>query len=254
MVQELITIKLIADIIDNPNAKVFVCEDSDVVIIGTNIYTKVFDALTMEIYKLCQIANIREFASLHDVDNSWPLLYKIAKDKYNPIVDNKHAAEKQEQDLQKNMNKEICLSGKNIDPNLLRTISDRRQRRNSTNILIVEDDAFSRKLIRNVLSKEYGVVDVEDGQDALQSYALIAPDVTFLDIDLPDFNGHEILQAILRLDPNAYVIMLSGNSDQDNVIRAIKEGAKGFVAKPFLKDRLYKYINECPSILAKQGA
>lgn len=251
VVQELLTIKLIAEVIDNPDAKVFVCEDSDVMILGANIYTRNFDALTYEIYKTCQIQNIREFTSMYDLDNSWPLLYKIAKDKYQPILDAKELEKNSQIEQQKTVSKEVCLSGKNLDQQLVKTISQRRQKRNDTNILIVEDDAFSRKLIRNVLSKEFGVVDVEDGQDALQSYALISPDVTFLDIDLPDFNGHEILKALLAIDPEAYVVMLSGNSDQDNVIRAIKAGAKGFVAKPFLKDRLYKYINECPSIVTK---
>lgn len=252
IVQELITIKLISDILDNPNAKLFICQDSDIIIIGENIYTRTYDALTYEIYKLCQIREIRDFTSLYDVNNSWPQLYKIAKDKYEPILQTAMAQKEHEIVQHKTAEKEICLSGKNIDPNILKTISERRQRRHETNILLVEDDAFSRKLIRNVLTKEHGVVDVEDGKDALQSYALISPDVTFLDIDLPDFNGHEVLQAILRLDPHAYVVMLSGNSDQDNVIRAIKAGAKGFVAKPFLKDRLYKYIHECPTIQTKQ--
>jgi len=121
------------------------------------------------------------------------------------------------------------------------------------NILIVEDDGFSRKLIRNILNKEYEVIDVEDGKDALQSYALISPDVTFLDIDLPDVSGHEILTTILKIDPEAYIVMLSGNSDQDNVIRAIKAGAKGFVTKPFQKDRLFKYISDCASVVGKKA-
>ena len=74
----------------------------------------------------------------------------------------------------------------------------------------------------------------------------------FLDIDLPDVNGHEVLSSILKIDANAHIIMLSGNSDQENVVNAIKAGAKGFVAKPFLKDRLYKYIDECPMIMHKK--
>ena len=251
LVQELLTLKIIADIIENPHAKVFVCEDMDVIIIGQNIFTRTFDELTIEIYNLCQITIIREFSKFYDVDNSWPRLYNLAKNKYQPILDRKRSETEFEAIQRKTLEKQTVLSASHVDKKLIASIAERRLRRSEINILIVEDDAFSRKLIRNVLNKQYHVIDVEDGKDAVETYILISPDIIFLDIDLPDINGHEILESILKIDPSAYIVMLSGNSDQDNVIRAIKEGAKGFVTKPFVKDRLYKYISECPTVQKK---
>ncbi len=87
---------------------------------------------------------------------------------------------------------------------------------------------------------------------ALDKYTNIAPDILFLDINLPDVTGHELLEKILILDPDAYVIMLSGNCDRDNITQAISKGAKGFIAKPFTKDKLFQYIDRCPTIALKQ--
>ena len=236
--QELLTAEIINDVLENPDAKIFICEDSDVIIVGPNIFTKTYDKLNQVIYQLLQFPKLHEILKLYDVDNSWPTLYKIVKDKCANI-ESKNIAEQaaQKQKAQDEM-KETILRSDNLSQDLIKTIKERRARRSSINVMIVEDDGFSRKLVRNILNKTYEVIDVEDGKDALNSYVIISPDIIFLDIDLPDINGHEILQKLLKIDSEAYVVMLSGNSDQDNVIRAIKSGAKGFVTKPFLKDRL----------------
>lgn len=252
LVQELLTTEMINGVLANPAAKTFICEDSDLIIIAPNIFTRDYDQLTIEMYNLCKITNFEQYAKLYDLDNSWPVLYNIAKEKYSLIEQRTQQKIEVEVEKIKRQEKKDILSAKQIDPQLLATIADRRDKRHTPHILVVEDDAFSRKLIRNILSKEYDVIDVEDGQDALQSYAFISPDVVFLDIDLPDVNGHELLAAFQRIDKDAYIIMLSGNSDQENVIKAIKAGAKGFVTKPFVKDRLFSYIEESPTVAAKK--
>ena len=77
-------------------------------------------------------------------------------------------------------------------------------------------------------------------------YVTHAPDVLFLDIELPDITGHDVLQKVLEMDPDAFVIMLSGNGNKENIFKAMKTGAKGFVGKPFTKDKLLQYILKCP--------
>lgn len=252
MVQELLTTDLINNVLDNPFAKVYVCEDSDIIVLGSNLSTKIFDKLTLELFNLLKLKDMRNISKLYDVDNSWPYLYKLVRDKY-VLLERKALEEKQKQELERMVNnRQAILAGKAIDADLVATISERRKRRAEINIMIVEDDGFSRKLIRNILNKEYSVIDVEDGKDAISSYTIISPDIVFLDIDLPDVSGHEILETILKLDKEAFVVMLSGNSDQGNVMRAIKNGAKGFVTKPFIKDRLFNYIEDAPSVKAKK--
>ncbi len=124
-----------------------------------------------------------------------------------------------------------------------------RQGRGTPELLIIEDDVFSRRLLENILPKRMHVTSVGEPDEALQRYALVVPDVVFLDINLPDVNGHELLDKILAIDPDAYVVMISGNSDRENVIRAMSHGARGFIAKPFSRDRVNDYLSRCPTIV-----
>ena len=120
--------------------------------------------------------------------------------------------------------------------------------RGEPHLMIIEDDPFSRRLVENVLQKQYKLTALESADDALSTYADLAPDLLFLDINLPDVSGHELLEKIIALDPNSYVVMLSGNADRENIMQAMSRGAKGFVAKPFSRDKLFEYIRRCPTI------
>lgn len=127
-------------------------------------------------------------------------------------------------------------------------IQQQRGERKVTEIMMIEDDPFSRHLAENILRQTHQVTSLGEPQSALSTYERVAPDILFLDINLPDVTGHELLEKILRLDPQAYVVMLSGNADRENVMEALKRGAKGFVAKPFTPEKLYQYIQRCPTM------
>jgi len=127
-------------------------------------------------------------------------------------------------------------------------IATRRSGRDRAEFMIIEDDAFSARLVENLLRKQYAVTTLNAADKALQTYAQKAPDMLLLDINLPDVTGHELLESILRMDPNAYVVMLSAHSDVDNVKRALQRGAKGFVTKPFSQERLMQYVERCPTL------
>ena len=116
-----------------------------------------------------------------------------------------------------------------------------RKDRKGIVIQVVEDDPFTQKLVANVLS-DFEVISSGTVADALKGYTEHAPDIIFLDINLPDGSGHDILQQIVSIDPKAYAIMLSGNRSMADVSKALQSGAKGFVAKPFPKDKLLNCI------------
>lgn len=138
-----------------------------------------------------------------------------------------------------------------VDPTLVQTIDERRQRHTRPVVLLVEDEAFSCKLVEGVLSAHYDVTGVGDGQSAIMTYARIAPHILFLDIDLPDINGHDVLRRIKELDPACYVVMLSGNADRQHITQSMQEGAKGFVGKPFTRDKLRHYVEN--AIITKKN-
>lgn len=139
-----------------------------------------------------------------------------------------------------------------LHAHLIDSIAARRMERKTPSVLFVEDDVFSQRLLGNALRAEYDVQAAMTGHEGLMSYLKTAPDIVFLDINLPDMTGLEILQEIFRLDPRAFVVMLSGNGYKENVMKAIQGGARGFIGKPFTLEKLQQYLNLCPFILDKR--
>ena len=114
-------------------------------------------------------------------------------------------------------------------------------------VLLVEDDPFTRRLVVNALKADFDVWEAEDAAHAYQMYGTHAPDAVLLDIELPDSNGHVVLSKLLRLDREAFVVMLSANSVKENILAALEKGAQGFITKPFAKEKLMHYMRQCVS-------
>lgn len=129
-----------------------------------------------------------------------------------------------------------------VDEAYAKEVLSRRANRRDLHVMLVEDDLFTLRLVSKIVD-EHVVIRAMDGVDAVETYMLNAPDIVFLDIDLPSMTGLQVLEKILAFDPDAYVVMLSGNSQMENVSKAVRLGAKGFVAKPFPKEKLLNYVN-----------
>lgn len=111
--------------------------------------------------------------------------------------------------------------------------------------LIVDDVPDMRALLRATLL-DLGVKAVEeasDGAQALSIYQQSSIDIVFLDINMPGVSGLELLKELMRLNPKAYVIMISGDSSVNNVKTSIGLGAKGFVVKPYSVDKIQEALN-----------
>ena len=112
-------------------------------------------------------------------------------------------------------------------------------------ILIVDDAAFMRKVIRDTLTKS-GYTDLYeavDGKDAVEKYFEIKPDLVLMDITMPNMDGLEALKAIRAKDSNANVVMCSAMGQEAMVVEAVQAGIKDFIVKPFKEDRLMKAVN-----------
>lgn len=108
-------------------------------------------------------------------------------------------------------------------------------------ILAVEDNEFFREITRSLL-KGYTLSFAQNGVEAIYKFQQQSPSLVLLDIELPDINGFDVLSRILKINPNAKVIMLSGNTEKDSVRNAIKLGAQGYIAKPVSRDKIEMYI------------
>ncbi|MCS7461885.1 response regulator [Paenibacillus doosanensis] len=113
-------------------------------------------------------------------------------------------------------------------------------------ILIVDDAAFMRMMIRDILTKNgYEVVgEANDGAQAIEKFKEVRPDLITMDITMPEMDGIAALKEIKKIDPNAKVIMCSAMGQQAMVIDAIQAGAKDFIVKPFQADRVIEAIKK----------
>ena len=111
-------------------------------------------------------------------------------------------------------------------------------------ILVVDDAAFMRKVIKDTLSKA-GYTDLHeavDGANAVEQYNALKPDLVIMDITMPNMDGLEALKAIRAADGNANVVMCSAMGQETMVIDAIRSGAKDFIVKPFKGERVLKTV------------
>ena len=116
----------------------------------------------------------------------------------------------------------------------------------SKRILIVDDAAFMRMMIKDILTKNgFEVVgEAADGLQAVEKYNELRPDLVTMDITMPEMDGIAALKEIKKTSPNATIIMCSAMGQQAMVIDAIQAGAKDFIVKPFQADRVIEAIQK----------
>ena len=114
------------------------------------------------------------------------------------------------------------------------------------NILICDDAAFMRMMIKDILTKNgYNIAaEAENGKVAVDKYNEVKPDLVLMDITMPEMDGIQALKAIKGNDANANVIMCSAMGQQAMVIEAIQSGAKDFIVKPFQADRVLEAVKK----------
>lgn len=115
-----------------------------------------------------------------------------------------------------------------------------------TSVMIVDDAAFMRATLKDLITKGgFEVVgEAVNGQDAIDKYKTFKPDLVTMDITMPEMDGLEALKKIRELDSSAKVIMCSAIGQQANVLEAIKSGASDFIVKPFQPDRVLEALTK----------
>ncbi len=114
------------------------------------------------------------------------------------------------------------------------------------NILVCDDAAFMRMMIKDILTKNgYNIAgEAENGQKAVEKYNETKPDLVLMDITMPEMDGIQALKKIKEMDPGASVIMCSAMGQQAMVIEAIQSGAKDFIVKPFQAERVLEAVKK----------
>lgn len=116
-------------------------------------------------------------------------------------------------------------------------------------VLIVDDAAFMRLALKNILNKNgFSVVaDAKNGQEGIEKYIEVKPDIVTMDITMPDMSGIESLKKIREYDPDAKVIMISAMGQESMVKEAILCGAKSFIVKPYKEEHIIQTLTKIAS-------
>ncbi|MFN3432295.1 MAG: response regulator [Candidatus Sericytochromatia bacterium] len=110
-------------------------------------------------------------------------------------------------------------------------------------ILIVDDAMFMRITLKNLLTKEgYECFEAGSGIEAVARYHEVKPDLTTMDITMPDMDGIAAVKEIKKLNPAAKVIMCSAMGQESMVVDAIQAGACDFIVKPFKPERVLEAV------------
>jgi two-component system chemotaxis response regulator CheY len=113
-------------------------------------------------------------------------------------------------------------------------------------VLVVDDAAFMRKMLSDVLAKggHEVVGEAGNGEEAVQRFQELRPDIMTLDITMPEKDGIAALKEILALEPAARVVMCSALGQESKVLESIKAGARDFVVKPFQAERVLEAVGK----------
>lgn len=227
-------------------ANIYICRDKDIFILMQGFMQSQFAEFIKKLSATLGAPELMDLTRVFELRLHWDRIENICKTKLGALEDTDEDIENQEKD------KAIDIYAP-LDVQKIKTIVQRRSKRADPLILVVDDDELSRMLVGNVLSPEFNVKFAKDGKTALQQYTEHAPDICFLDIGLPDINGHQLLEVFAQIDPNSYIIMFSGRKNKSNILKALRLGSQGFVGKPFSREKLLHYINKSPFIRKKRG-
>ena len=112
-------------------------------------------------------------------------------------------------------------------------------------ILIVDDSRTSRKFLRTMLEADQHEIigEAANGLEGIEKYKELHPDITTMDITMPELDGIEALKQIIEYDSDAKVVMVTAAGQKNKIVEAVKYGAKDFLAKPFEADQIRMIIN-----------
>jgi two-component system chemotaxis response regulator CheY len=114
----------------------------------------------------------------------------------------------------------------------------------SIKVLVVDDAIFMRSLIRDIFARSPFVIagEAENGLEAIEMYKILRPDITTMDIVMPEVDGITALKEIMKFDPQAKVIMCSALGQESLIAESIEAGAKDFIVKPFQPNKVLKVV------------
>lgn len=242
LIDHVFLVSVVEDILNNKNVSFYYCSKG-VFILSPSINSKV---LTKTIKKIVKKKNISEkqlenLLVFLDVKKDWDIISDFTEKelKEQRLLLEESGTQKEE------VIKKILADIVNRSdlPNF-----DKVRKLRKKVVLVVEDDRSTAEIIVSYIDNSFRKVVAGSGREALDMYVREAPDMVFLDIELPDINGHGVLESLKAIDKNIYAVILSGHGTAKNVLKAADLEVKGFISKPISRDEIFHHINKIMSI------
>ncbi|TFG26487.1 MAG: response regulator [Promethearchaeota archaeon] len=116
---------------------------------------------------------------------------------------------------------------------------------NKKKVMIVDDAGFTRAMLKNIINDtKYAEVvgEAKNGNEAINLYKKLKPDMVTMDLIMPEMGGLEAIKNIMKIDKKAFIIVVSAIGQQELILEATKIGAKDFIRKPFKKEQVMEII------------
>lgn len=233
---------LLKDLLKDHNGVLYYCSDKDVFIEWIGSAKGIKTAIEGEIAKHCLQKSPNwspeDFFHYYDINAHGEELRIICKHKIAKLSPEKF---KLTPDLSTPVIKNLKFTPEQYIAfdNAIKT----RNNRKAPEVLIVEDQAFSRTLLMGILSHQYKCHTAKNAAETLSVFAGLAPDIILLDVELPDSNGHAIAKFIRNIDPNVWIIMITANHYQADIIAAKENKVQGFIVKPYSKQKILEIMS-----------
>lgn len=216
----------------------FLCEHGDVLLMSDSMETEMLQKVEYDICQLIRcVRDLQLSAWRYDLPNDVLSLFDhINQDSgfYQKVID-------QLIDLNDDIRDISTVISELMDADILEDLPFLEEVKN---VMIVEDDLLSLQMASNALKNSCKLIEAENVKQALHYFAYYNPEIIFLDINLPDGNGLDLLKHIKQNNPECHVVMISSHNSNENILRAIDDGASDFIAKPFVKSALVEQLEK----------
>lgn len=234
--------KLLGELLSEMQASIYFCADGDLLILwpgqAKELMENIIKSFTQRLIKQFEGSDKDDLFKYYESRAHEKPLGEVCQEKISSMeaIKEKNRLTAKEKAAKSEVPKDLVFNKDHITR--FKEVQPKRRMRNEPEILIVEDQLFTRKLLKHAFDKDHIVHIAPNAAEALLLYSLFAPDITFLDIELPDGNGHSLAKQFTEVDDEAFIIMVTSNHYASDVSKAKENGVRGYVVKPFTIDKI----------------